>query len=101
MELALRTLFEEIEAGFSFIPIAEWSGHELRVEPDQIFHVAANSRDALDLEAEMIDLRGHRIVADEILHAPRQDCEGHSPVTEIPGAIPIRRGQFEHARVKL
>src|SRR6476620_7206785 len=57
MELALRALLEKIEPGFAFLAIAERLGHELRVDADEVIHVAPQSLNTLDAKSKMVDLR--------------------------------------------
>src|ERR1700719_1661373 len=87
MEVAERTLLEDIESRLAFRSIAERLGHHQGLSADDLVHVTFDGLDAFDLEAEMLDPRRLRIGADEVLHPPRHDEERDAPVAETVVAV--------------
>src|SRR6186997_930538 len=87
MELADRALLEHLQPRLAFRSIAERLRHHQRVGADDFLHIALDGVDALDLEAEMLEPRRLRIMADEVFHLPRHDQERHPAVAEAVIAV--------------
>src|SRR5262249_15798018 len=88
------------ETSLAFLPISKRLRDELRIEPNQFVHLAPHGFNAFHTKSEMIELGRHRVVANEVLHAPGQNGERHAAIAEGPGARPIWGHNLEYGRVE-
>ena len=65
VKLANRALFEERQTRLPFFSIAKGAGQKAWIVANQLIHLALDRFNAFNLEAEMVELRRHGIMAND------------------------------------